>query len=92
MAALSQPLVYKKEFFLQQTSRGCKPQVGRSGPCKKKCEVAHLRCRAAVAPRRGWEGGGVEVVQAGEAPETGLSFPPVTAGAGLINAESKVSY
>lgn len=43
-AALTQPLVYKKEVFLRQTSRGCEPQVGRSGPWK---ESVRLRTCAA---------------------------------------------
>lgn len=57
-----------------------------------------MRLRTCVAELRGRLGGGegvedieVEVV-AGGAPAAGLRFPPVTAGAGLINAESKVRY
>lgn len=79
---------------MRQTGRGCEPQVGRSGPCKKKS----VRLRTCAAELRWHLGGGegvedVEVeVGGGGAPEAGLRFPPVTAGAGLINAESKVRY
>lgn len=59
-----------------------------------------MRLRTCAAELRWRLGGGegVEEVEVevggggGGAPEAGLRFPPVTAGAGLINAESKVRY
>lgn len=77
---------------MRQTSRGCEPQVGRSGSRNKSVRLrtcaAELQWRLAVGS---WAEGAA-MAQAGEAPEAGLRFPPVTAGAGLINAESKVRY
>lgn len=94
MAALSQPLVYKKEvvFFCDRRVVGVNPRLGDLDPVKKKS----VRLRTCAAELRWHLGGGEGVVEVevggGGAPEAGLRFPPVTAGAGLINAESKVRY
>lgn len=84
MAALIQPLVFQEEVFLQQMSRGCEPQVRRSGPCEKSVRlgtcVAELWWRLTVGGRV--EEVEVEVEVGWGCGECGAPFPTCYSGGG----------